>query len=223
MHHFARQAGDYEALMGRIIPWYSPGQEFMVDLLPFGSDQPIRVLDLGSGPCNLAAAILAGFPKAVVHAVDLTGEMLADCGDRLAVFGERWTLQQGDFRELDLGMGYDAVMAGLTLHHLTAEERRVMYRRLRSALNPGGILVSRDVLRDTDPDITAWRHRLWQDFMLRQGEDGAFWLSKHREKDYPEPLADLMHWEQEAGFEHPVCHWRQYHFAIHTASVPASE
>jgi len=221
--HFARQAGEYEALMARIIPWYRPGQELMVDLLPFAPDRPIRVLDLGSGPCNLAGAVLDRFPRATVNAVDLTGELLADCRSRLAAFGARWSLQHGDFREVDLGAGYDAVLAGLVLHHLTAEERRAMYRRLRAALNPGGMLVARDVLRDTDPDVTAWRHRLWRDFMQAQGEDGDFWLGKHREKDHPQPLADLIRWEREAGFERPVCHWRQYHFAIHTASVPVPE
>ncbi|MFW5910856.1 MAG: class I SAM-dependent methyltransferase [Thiohalospira sp.] len=221
--HFARQAGEYDALMARIIPWYGPGQELMVDLLPLDPHRPIRVLDLGSGPCSLAAAVLARWPQATIHAVDLTEEMLADCRSRLAAFGARWSLQQGDFREVDLGAGYDAILAGLTLHHLTAEERRTMYRRLRTALNPGGILVARDVLRDTDPAVTAWHHRLWRDFMQAQGEDGDFWLGKHREKDHAEPLEVLMRWEQEAGFERPVSHWRQHHFAIHTASVPDPE
>lgn len=140
-----------------------------------------------------------------------------------AAFGARWSLQHGDFREVDLGGGYDATLAGLALHHLTAEERRATYYRLRAALNHGGILVARDVLRNTNPDVTAWHHRLWRDFMQAQGEDGDFWLGKHREKDHPEPLADLMRWEGEAGFERTVCHWRQYHFAIHTASVPFPE
>lgn len=220
--HFARQAGEYEALMARIIPWYGPGQQLMVNLLPFEQDRPVRVLDLGSGPCTLAAAVLERFPQATVHAVDLTEEMIADCRSRMAVFGARWSLQHGDFREVDLGAGYDAVLAGLTLHHLAPEERRAMYHRLRSALNPGGILVARDVLRDEDPDVTAWNHRLWRDFMQAQGEDGEYWLGKHRQKDYPETLADLMRWEQEAGFGRPVCHWRQHHFAIHSASVPSN-
>lgn len=218
--HFTRQVAQYEELMERIIPWYGPGQGLMADLIPFGREEPLRVLDLGSGPCNLAVEVLARFPRAKVHALDLTGAMLDACRSRLAAFKGRWTVQQGDIREADFGDRYDVVLAGLALHHLNVEERRALYGRLRWAINPGGLLVVREVLVEADSRSTAWHHRLWRAFMQARGEDGDFWIGKHWEKDHPQTLEDIFHWVKEAGFEWPACHWRQHNFAIHTAMVP---
>ena len=215
--HFANQADEYEQLMTRLVPHYHEQHEVMAQLIPFGWDERIRVLDLGSGPGVLAEIILKLFSKSEVVVFDLTEKMLATCEKRLANFRDRLTLVQGDFKTDPLGTDYDLIMAGLSLHHLTHKERQVIYKDLYDALQPGGMYLAREIVVDPSPAVTDWHYRLWREFMSAQGEDDAMWYEKHRAKDHPATIDQHLSWLTESGFTNAVCHWRYFNFAILTA------
>jgi tRNA (cmo5U34)-methyltransferase len=120
-------------------------------------------------------------------------------------------------RSIHHGEGYDIIVAGLTLHHLTWKERERFYKGLYAGLNPDGIFISRDIIIDEDETIRNDQYTLWKDFMKSQGEDPEFWYSKHLEKDHPVTLSDHFSWLQAAGFVNVGCHWQLYNFAITSA------
>ena len=126
-------------------------------------------------------------------------------------------LQQGDFRTDPIGKEYDIIIAGLTLHHLTWEERENFYQTLYAALNQGGLFLARDVIIDEDQSVVQAQYSSWKEFMGSQGEDPELWYSKHIEKDHPMTLSDHFAWLRKAGFSKVACHWRLYNFAITTA------
>lgn len=215
--HFAKQAGDYERLMTRLVPHYLEQHEVMLRLIPFARTDNITLLDLGCGPGVLAELVLDAFPQARVVAFDLTEQMLEACGKRLARYGQRFTLQQGDFRSEPLGHGYDLVMAGLSLHHLDHAEKQEIYKRIFAALNPNGFYLAREIIVDPSPVVTKLHYRLWREFMRAQGEDDAVWYAKHREKDHPAAIESHRAWLAAAGFTSPACHWQYCNFAILSA------
>jgi len=201
-------------LMNRLIPEYEMGQRFLCELIPFVKEQVIKVLDLGAGTGGLSELVLKMYPSSTVHAFDLTEEMLAICKERLGEYKDRLTVQQGDYKRDSFGSGYDVILAGLTLHHLSDAERRYVFKKLYSSLNEGGIYLAREIVLDEDPFITEWHYALWREFMKANGEDDAFWYQKHCEKDHPVSIENQLSWLENAEFKHTACHWRYWNFAI---------
>ena len=190
--------------------------QIIYDLLPV-EDKSYRVLDLGCGNGILSELVFRKLPHAFVIGFDLTESMLNAFEEKLSNHLEKFELRQGDFRSDSIGEGYDIIIAGLTLHHLTFAEREIFYQNLYSALNPGGLLLTRDIIIDEDQAVAQKQYSYWKEFMKSQGEDPEFWYSRHIEKDYPVTLTDHFAWLRKAGFSKVACHWRLYHFVITTA------
>ena len=69
--------------------------------------------------------------------------MLAEARQRLADFGDRVSFHQGSF--LDPLPLTDAVVASLALHHVhDLEIKTALYRAIRDAPSPGGVLLNLD-------------------------------------------------------------------------------
>ena len=211
--HFAKQADEYDKLMAKLVPQYREQHEILLSLLPINK-RAYRVLDLGCGNGILSELVFQKFPNSYIVGFDLTENMLHAFENKLARYSGQFELKQGDFRVDSIGQGYDIILAGLTLHHLTWEERRAFYKTLYSAMNEGGIFLARDIIIDEDQEVRKDQYTYWKEFMKSQGEDPEFWYSKHIEKDYPMTLSDHFAWLREAGFSKVACHWRLYNFAI---------
>ena len=220
--HFRRQVHEYEELMRRIVPAYDLQARLLIELIPFDTDTPIRVLDLGSGPGTLSEMVLAAYPRSHVVAFDLTEEMLDAARTRCHRFRDRFSAVAGDYAVDDFGSAYDLILAGLTLHHLDDEQRRMTLVQVFLALSDGGAFLAREVVADDDPFIAEWHYRRWRDFMTRNGEDGKQWYQKHLAKDHPASVKRQLDWLRSAGFPHVACHWRHMNFAILSAHKSAS-
>ena len=217
--HFRKQVDNYRSLMTRIIPDYEVAQRLLIDLLPFDRTKKLRILDLGSGPGTLSELVLERYPQSEVLAFDLTQEMLDSAKFRLSRFGSRFRIFQGDYRNKELfGVGYDAILAGMTLHHLTDHERKTAFQELFLVLNAGGIFLSHDIVMDEDPFISEWHYNLWRKFMRNNGEDDSLWYEKHKEKDHSVSVESLKSWLIEAGFIHVACHWQYWNFSVVSAT-----
>ena len=212
--HFRKQVADYVGLMGKLIPQYMEQQQFLCELIPFDRDEPIRVLDLGAGPGVLSELVLELYPQATVLAFDLTEGMLEACKQRLSKFEGRFNIRQGDFKTDSFEVGYDVILAGLTLHHLSNKERQKIFSRLYDALTDNGLFLAREIVIDEDPFVTDWHYSLWRSFLRANGEDDTLWYDKHRQKDHPVSVENQLTWLREAGFVRAACHWRYWNFAI---------
>jgi len=209
-----RVAHDYEWLINRLVPYYQKQNSLMMDLIPFDRRDRFHALDLGSGTGILARLLLDTFPNATVSAFDISPAMLDACKKKLWAYPNRATYTRGDFAHDDFGYGYDVIFAGLVLQHTNDEGRRTFFRRAINRMNPGGILLSRDIVRGATQRLTEEYERLWKLYMRAQGEDGTSWYNKFQAKDQPSRVEDQMKWMIEAGFSDVGCHWRYLNFAI---------
>ena len=179
-----------------------------------GDRTPIRVLDLGSGPGTLSELVMERYSRAEVVAFDLTGEMLDAARKRCRKFRGRFSAVEGDFAIDKFGSSFDVVLAWLTLHHLNDEQRRMIFRRIFTALKAGGVFLAREVTAEDDTYISERHYELWRAFMSDNGEDGAYWFRKHLQKDHPVALDRQLAWLRDTGFRHVACHWRYLNFAV---------
>jgi ubiquinone/menaquinone biosynthesis C-methylase UbiE len=106
-----------------------------------------RILDVGCGTGQLAAAILERLPEARVWGLDLSPRMLDHARRRAAESGGRFFLVQGDSEQLPFADdSFDVVTCSHSFHHYPHQDRVAaeMFRVLR----PGGRLLLLDGDRD---------------------------------------------------------------------------
>src|SRR5437588_6413980 len=183
------------------------GVEVLAALAPADA----HVLDLGGGTGALSSAVLDGLPGARVTVLDVDPDMVAEARQRLANFGDRVAFQQGSF--LDPLPVADAVVASLALHHVhDLETKTALYRAIRDALSPGGVLLNLDAAVTEGPRLNGL---VFGRMAAAMGEHGIDDTEARRhfaawaEEDRYFSLDAELHALREAGFEEVECFWRR--------------
>lgn len=164
-----------------------------------------RLLDVGCGAGNYSLKILERLPGLDVTLLDLSGKMLERARQRVgaATTGQVETLT-GDIREIDLGVEkFDVIVASAVLHHLREEsEWRHVFHKLHRALAAGGSLWIYDLVEHALPQIEAFMHRKYGEFLTAQ-RDAAYRdhvFAYVAAEDTPRPLDFQLRLLAEAGF-----------------------
>ncbi|HEY7555240.1 MAG TPA: methyltransferase domain-containing protein [Candidatus Binatia bacterium] len=218
--HFEQEAMEYDSSILRLVPHYHEQHEIILQLLPFETELPLQILDLGCGTGVLSHVLLRAFPKAKVVACDLAANMLETTRKNLAAYHDRVELRQADFGKADLGSGYDLIVSGLAIHHLDDAGKRSLYHRLFNALKPAGMFLNREIVIGATPSLTKVYEQWWRDFVKANGESDETWFQKYFEEDLPASVEDQLKWLSDAGFIDVACHWRYINFAIFGGKKP---
>lgn len=219
--HLHIDLAEYDTRIRTFVPDYDHLLEAAtgaLDLLPTGR---VHLLELGIGSGALAARCLARLPRARLTGIDADPGILRQAATRLAPFGRRVTLESGDFTRMPLPT-CDGVVASLSLHHLhTRRDKARTYRRIRTALAPGGLLVTADVALAEDPRarrqlVDAWRAYLRQFYSA--SETTAYFRAWSTEDVYF-TLHEELSMLRGAGLA-PEVIWRAGAFAVLAARKP---
>jgi tRNA (cmo5U34)-methyltransferase len=209
--HLRVDAEGYDVQIRRFIPHYdemiATGVEVLAALVPANA----HILDLGGGTGALSSAVLRGLPGARVTVLDVDPDMLAEARRRLAGFGDRVSFHQGSF--LDPLPHADAAVASLALHHVhDLEIKTELYRAIRVALSPGGVLLNLDAAVTEGARLNRLVFDRWAQ---RMGDHGigdaearghfAAWAEEDRYFPLDAELAAL----RDAGFDEVECFWRR--------------
>jgi tRNA (cmo5U34)-methyltransferase len=157
--HFAPDT--YQEMIRADVPRYDELQRVTVDAIPFA---PARVLELGVGTGETTRRLLERFPDAAVTGLDSTPEMVfaaRELGIEVRLARMEDPLPDGP---------WDVVISVLTVHHLTADGKRDLFRRVREQSRA---LVFGDVV-EVAPELQV--ASLTDDF------------------DFPSPAADQAQW-----------------------------
>jgi tRNA (cmo5U34)-methyltransferase len=169
------------------------------------------VVDLGAGTGALSAAILDALPAVRVQLVDVDPEMLEVASVRCSEHLGRCELRRGRFE--DELPRCNAVVASLALHHVaTHDEKRELYRAIRGALEPGGLLLVGDALIYPEGPERQGLLRDWYTHLAEHGvsaAEGDALLAQWSEEDFYVSLRDELALLASAGFPRPDCFWRE--------------
>lgn len=214
--HFEEEARDFDRIILTLIPDYSQMVEAVVGAMPFESNAPIEVIDLGCGTGTLAQGVLSVFPNAHVICLDLAENMIAMAQSKLAHY-PRARFIVGDFTTFE--GEYNAVISSLALHHLaTDEDKKHFYHRIYARLRPGGVFYNGDVVLASSDVLQAMYMRQWRAFMRRTISDEEIegkWIPKHRSEDRPAKLVEQLEWLTRIGFADVDVPWKRYNFAVY--------
>jgi L-threonylcarbamoyladenylate synthase len=183
----------YAEMMRSEVPDYEQLQEIVGRVAAVGAR---RVLDLGTGTGETAARLLAGNPDASLVGVDESEAMLRAAAARLG--SERVSLRVGRLQDPLPEGRFDVVASALCVHHLTSEEKRSLFARVREALAPGGRFVLADVVVALDPGDRV--------IPLTEGYDR------------PDTLSQQLAWLARSAFSVSV-EWTQRDLAVIVAEV----
>ena len=161
---------DFLALMRHQIPLYDELQE--QTLAATADIDAHRILELGFGTGETTRRLLARYPGAQVVALDGSSRMLAAA-----------ELPGVDLRRAELTDPlpegpFDLVLSCLTIHHLDAEDKRGLFRRIAAVGDWfvfGGVVVPRDPAEAVTPLAPEY--------------------------DLPDSTGDQLAWLREAGFD----------------------
>lgn len=145
----------------------SPGRERQLELLlsVLEAVGPSSILEVGVGSGLVAERVLELLPAVHVVGIDFSAAMLDLARVRLAPFGERVLLLEGDLRkaaELELpDIVFDAAYSVQALHHLDDESKARTFHWLGEVLPSGALFALRDKVA-VPPELfdayaTVWR------------------------------------------------------------------
>ena len=201
---------EYAAVIERCFPRYREMLWALLDYLPPGF-QPRRVLELGAGTGNLSVLLAERFPEAEIHFVDIAGESLLSCRQRLGE-QERFHFHPVDFRDLEFSPSeFEFVTSSIAVHHLQANEKQRLFQAIHRWLSPDGIFAYADQHAGATTDLSEQHIANWKSISMKAGsteEEWAMWMRHQSEHDFHDTLTDQLNWIEEAGFPLVDCPWR---------------
>jgi len=169
-------------------------------------NRPFTFLDLGCGDAGFSTEVLKGRTVVTYTGMDLSPVALDLARQNTASLGIPCNLIVGDFL-LCLGAlpdEYDLIYIGLSLHHLSRQEKEFFFGELRRKLSPGGsVLIFDPVLTPGEARASylgRWSdHAQWAWSALTAAEvEGA--VQHVTTSDFPEELSTLNRMAVGAGF-----------------------
>jgi tRNA (cmo5U34)-methyltransferase len=159
------------------------------------ADRP-RVLDVGTGPGVLAAAVLRAVPTSNVVCHDFSHPMLDRAQTELAWAGDRVEFAASDLAAGDWAAGldgpFDAVVSSYAIHNLRAAEAiRSVYTDIAALLVPGGCFLLLDMVETPGPQA-----------------DRLYGVRRRFDDRVPSTLAAQLGWLREAGLTDVDCIWK---------------
>lgn len=176
-----------------------------------------ELLDLGIGTGLELEAIFARFPDMEVTGVDLSGEMLGLLRKKYP--DKRLSLHQMSYFDYDMGEErFDAALTVMTLHHYTHEVKTGLYRRILSALRPGGTYIESDYMI---PESATEDPQATEDFFFAEYERLKREQGLEREKEYhydtPCTVKNQIKMLLDAGFSQVRQVWQEGSTVVLTA------
>ncbi len=219
---FNADAQIYDRSRRQMVPCFDELYGTAADLIPFPKDRAFDVLDLGAGTGILSQFIAAKFSQAKILLADIAPEML-----KLAQ--ERFARESGEVNSrlryvlLDHGQdpipgSFDAIVSGLSIHHLEHDEKRALFARIYAALREGGIFVNAEVILGESDDIERRANAEW----MRAARDAGATESdlaaaiERQKHDRCATLDAQMNWLRETGFREVSAAYRNLIFAVYS-------
>ncbi len=207
---FDTLSAGYTEVIERCFPQYREMLWALLDYLPDDRKYD-SILELGCGTGNLTVLLADRFPTATIHYVDLSGESLDVCAERLGT-DARFVRVHSDVRELDYAdASFDLVTSSIAIHHLESPAKRTLFAEVRRWLQPHGVFAFCDQFRGATDDLYERHVANWRERSLAAGatsDEFGMWMDHQREHDHHDTLGDQSAWLADAGFPVVDCVWR---------------
>jgi len=170
---FGKISKKYDEQRPKLIPCFFDFYYLPLILMKTDNPEP-RILDVGAGTGLFSSIVLTKFPKAKITLVDVTEKMLDIAKDRFKG-NDNITFLRKDITNVDeetsksFEKKFDFVISGLTIHHLTTDEKKYVYGKCFEWLKEGGLFINADQVISPDPVLEAQNIELWHNKIRESG------------------------------------------------------
>ena len=156
---FDRRADDYELHMRDGSELYETEFISLVKDIPV-TDERLMVLDLGCGTGAELRYIFDKAPNAHIVCVDVSEKMLSILREKYSEYIGNLDIICKSYLTMEFGKEkFDYVIACSTLHHLLAEDKLELYRKIKRAIKPEGVLLILDYISLTEEEELTRREK----------------------------------------------------------------
>jgi tRNA (cmo5U34)-methyltransferase len=222
-HWTEEDSATYAAIAEIAVPRQREMMATLVAAIPFGGDDALKIVELGSGEGKLAEALLDRFPAATMLALDGSASMRLETETRTARFGARIVVREFTLDALDwwdLMRGADLVVSSLCLHHLNDAKKQYLYKAVAERLSSQGALLVADVIEPMSSAAREIAADAWDrsaraqadatgrpDLYRKFVEAGWNHFRTPDAVDHPSALLHHLVWLKQAGFVAVECVW----------------
>jgi len=118
------------------------------------TDKRIKILDLGCGTGLELEYIFERVPNALVTGIDLSQEMLAKLLNKYRDKSAQIEVISSSYFDIDFQTReYDYIVSVMSLHHFLPEVKLSLYKKIWTALKPGGIYIEGDYVVSEEKEV----------------------------------------------------------------------
>jgi tRNA (cmo5U34)-methyltransferase len=186
-----------------------------------------NILDLGCGDGIVIYELLKIDNSIEATLIDGSEDMLGRAKDRLKDFKNVHFIR-ASFRELlnknTTLQNYDFIVSSLAIHHLTMEEKTVLFKTIYSHLNVDGYFLNIDVVLAPSDALEQWYLLLWKQWIDERKSflgiedshyDDIIWKYKDNTDNKPDILAAQLNILGVIGFKDVDCFYKYGMFTMY--------
>ena len=201
---FEDEATNYDNTL-YVLPRYGEVMDGIMSRIGFPAGAHIRVLELGCGTGTLIQKILAGWPNAIVHAVDFSTAMLKIAGNKIGQDPRVHFIEEDIFEINENDLPYfDIVVSTFVLHNYEdANQYHIIFAKSINLLSAGGKLIYGDLIKCVDTDQQISERQIQEESMRNNNlteEEITHWFELLDEEDSPLPVETIGGFLKEASF-----------------------
>ena len=193
---------NYTNDMIRCVPYYLDLLSDCTKHLP-KKFSPENILDLGCGNGNITSRLLPLFSNARYTLLDASQQMLSLCKNIFQ--NPEIQYVQSYFNDFSFKEDhYDLIVAGFSIHHCKAKEKKELFQKIYKSLKKGGIFSYSDLMIGKDNSEHSKLLKKWKVFVNKSFSDGKKWewiMEHYEEFDFPDNLNDQIEWLKNNGFD----------------------
>ena len=211
---FNLTAKQYDENRRNFIPcfdeFYFGSTNFIIDYI----SQPNHILDLGTGTGLLSEIWHNKLPNSHYVLIDIAEEMLEVARVRFTE-ASNVSFEICDYTERLPRGNFDAVISGLSIHHIEDSKKRELFSQIYAILPEGGIFVNYDQFCAKDKSIDAAYEEYWLNFIKSTdaAETEIEKAGKRRKLDIECSVEQEIEMLKEAGFS-TECVYKNKKFAV---------
>lgn len=209
---FNKASTDYDKYRKQAIPNMDIYYNTVVNLTKNYSNP--KILDLGAGTGILTELLYKQHPNSNITLVDLSTEMLNIAKNKFN--DKNFKYIEADYLTHDFDKDYDIIVSSLSIHHLTDEEKKVLYKRIYNFLRTGGVFINADQVCGATEYTEEIYKKEDASHLNRQNipEKEKDILRQRRLLDKPAKLLDTIQWYEDIGYKNVDVYYKYYRYFV---------